>query len=489
MPAGTPVESTAAVLHEMGAYVAGVPEVTDYEAYAGTASPINFNGLVRQYYLRSDAEQGDLQVNLVDKHERERQSHEIAAARAPGAGENRRALGRQGQGGRSAAGPAGAVADRGRGLRPGRGGTDRAAAERVREAFAATPDIVGIDDSDRGPRAAPGAARSTRRKAALLGVRAARRRRDACAWALAGEDVTPICTTATRSTRCRCACELPAERQGRAGRVAASSRVRTLIGHAGAAVGAGQRGQRTSATSRSITRTCCRWCTWSATWPAASTARCTACSRSAARLAGIAAARRRRAGRILHPPARRTPIASTRSSGTASGRSPTRPSATWALAYAVGLILIYLLVVAQFGSYLTPLIIMAPIPLTIIGVMPGHALLGRAVHRHLDDRHDRARRHHRAQLDPAGRLHQPASCEEGVPLRDAVHALGRRARQADRADRAWPRCSAPSSSSTTRSSTGLAISLIFGILVSTLLTLVVIPVLYYVAMKRKTQPM
>ena len=46
------------------------------------------------------------------------------------------------------------------------------------------------------------------------------------------------------------------------------------------------------------------------------------------------------------------------------------------VAYAVGLVLIYLLVVAQFGSYLTPLIIMAPIPLTIIGVMPGHALLG-----------------------------------------------------------------------------------------------------------------
>ncbi len=46
------------------------------------------------------------------------------------------------------------------------------------------------------------------------------------------------------------------------------------------------------------------------------------------------------------------------------------------IAYAVGLILIYLLVVAQFKSYLTPLIIMAPIPLTVIGVMPGHALLG-----------------------------------------------------------------------------------------------------------------
>ncbi len=76
------------------------------------------------------------------------------------------------------------------------------------------------------------------------------------------------------------------------------------------------------------------------------------------------------------------------------------------IAYSVGLMLIYLLVVAQFRSYRVPLIIMAPIPLTIIGVMPGHALLGRPVHRDLDDRHDRAGRHHRAQLDPAGGLHQ-----------------------------------------------------------------------------------
>jgi multidrug efflux pump subunit AcrB len=55
MPAGTPVERTAAVLHELGAYLATVPEVTDYQAYAGTAAPINFNGLVRQYYLRAGA--------------------------------------------------------------------------------------------------------------------------------------------------------------------------------------------------------------------------------------------------------------------------------------------------------------------------------------------------------------------------------------------------------------------------------------------------
>ena len=78
MPEGTPVERTAQVLAELAAELRRVPEVTDYQAYAGTAAPINFNGLVRQYYLRNSGELGDLQVNLVDKHQRDRKSHEIA---------------------------------------------------------------------------------------------------------------------------------------------------------------------------------------------------------------------------------------------------------------------------------------------------------------------------------------------------------------------------------------------------------------------------
>ena len=60
MPVGTPLEKTAQVLAEMGTAIAVVPEVTDYQAYAGTAAPINFNGLVRQYYLRCGPEVGDL---------------------------------------------------------------------------------------------------------------------------------------------------------------------------------------------------------------------------------------------------------------------------------------------------------------------------------------------------------------------------------------------------------------------------------------------
>lgn len=62
----------------MSAYIATVPEVTHYQAYAGTAAPINFNGLVRQYYMRTGRALGDIQVNLVDKHHRDDKSHVIA---------------------------------------------------------------------------------------------------------------------------------------------------------------------------------------------------------------------------------------------------------------------------------------------------------------------------------------------------------------------------------------------------------------------------
>ncbi len=78
MPAGTPLEATAAALAQMSRYLATVPEVHDYQVYAGLAAPINFNGLVRQYYLRAGPELGDIQVNLVDRHLRSDQSHVIA---------------------------------------------------------------------------------------------------------------------------------------------------------------------------------------------------------------------------------------------------------------------------------------------------------------------------------------------------------------------------------------------------------------------------
>jgi multidrug efflux pump subunit AcrB len=78
MPRGSTLEQTAAVAREMAAAVRTEPEVRDYQVYAGTASPFNFNGLVRHYFMRRGADVADLQVNLVPKHERSAQSHDIA---------------------------------------------------------------------------------------------------------------------------------------------------------------------------------------------------------------------------------------------------------------------------------------------------------------------------------------------------------------------------------------------------------------------------
>ncbi|MCC7265521.1 MAG: efflux RND transporter permease subunit [Candidatus Latescibacteria bacterium] len=77
-PEGTTLETTAALTQELGAYLATVPEVTDYQLYTGTSAPYNFNGLVRHYFLRRGPNAADIQVNLVPKGERDAQSHDVA---------------------------------------------------------------------------------------------------------------------------------------------------------------------------------------------------------------------------------------------------------------------------------------------------------------------------------------------------------------------------------------------------------------------------
>jgi multidrug efflux pump subunit AcrB len=152
-------------------------------------------------------------------------------------------------------------------------------------------------------------------------------------------------------------------------------------------------------------------------------------------------------------------------------------------AYAVGLVLIYLLVVAEFGSYLTPLVIMAPIPLTIVGVMPGHALLG-------------------AQFTATSMIGMIALAgiivrnsillvdfinlefKHGVRFEDAVvHSAVARAKPI-----ALTGLAAMLGALFILDDpifNGLAVALIFGVLVSTLLTLILIPVLYYAVNRRR----
>lgn len=83
MPEGVALERTAAITRDLGEYLKTVPEVMDYQSYVGTSGPYNFNGLVRHYFLRRGSNVADIQVNFVPKHDRSAQSHEIAKRMRP----------------------------------------------------------------------------------------------------------------------------------------------------------------------------------------------------------------------------------------------------------------------------------------------------------------------------------------------------------------------------------------------------------------------
>ncbi len=77
MPEGTPLEATDRMVRDFEDFLRGVPEVTDFVSYVGTASPMDFNGMVRHYYLRRSGHLADIRVNLLSKQRRVQQSHEI----------------------------------------------------------------------------------------------------------------------------------------------------------------------------------------------------------------------------------------------------------------------------------------------------------------------------------------------------------------------------------------------------------------------------
>jgi multidrug efflux pump subunit AcrB len=479
MPAGTPVEITAAALHDMGAYLATVPEVTDYQAYAGLASPINFNGLVRQYYLRNLSEAGDLQVNLVDKAERDRQSHEIARALRPKLEEIARRWDAKVKVVEVPPGPPVLSPIVAEVYGPDELGRIRVA-KRVREAFAETPDIVGIDDSveDAAPRLAVSVNQG---KAALAGVS----RRDVVETmraGLAGADATPLHDGQSKyEVPVRVA--LPPERRGELAEFLKLA-VRTPAGDLAPL------SELVDVAQNERDRPIYHKDLLPVVYVVADQA-----GRVDSPLYGMFTAR----GKIV-------------GEGLAEGgvlgeyfvRPPSDPYREYAIkwdgewqvtyetfrdmgiAYAVGLVLIYLLVVAQFRSYVVPLVIMAPIPLTIIGVMPGHALLGASF----------TATSMIGMIALAGIIVRNSillvdfanlKVEEGVRFRDAV-VQSAAARAKPIALTALAAMLGAMFILDDPIFNGLAISLIFGIFVSTALTLVVIPVLYYVAYRRRFEP-
>ncbi|MCF6363634.1 MAG: efflux RND transporter permease subunit [Gammaproteobacteria bacterium] len=469
MPEGSTVEQTARVLSELGGYLSTVPEVTDYQVYAGTAAPINFNGLMRQYYLRSGANVGDIQVNLTPKHERDRKSHEIALAVREPLAEIGRRLNANVKVVEVPPGPpvqAPLVAEI--------YGIDyegqRRVAEDVRKVFENTADVVDVDSSVEAP--APRlVVHVDRTKAAILGV-SQQAVTAALTTALHGEDAsylhgdhvkypTPIRLEFTVADKGDMARLLSIKLRSQSGALVSLSEVVSV-----------EESERQYAIYHKDLL------------PVVFVTGDLAGNLDSplygmfdifAQLSGMQV----EDGYSLEQTLINTPD------------NPYRYSVKWdgewtvtyetfrdmGLAYSVGLLLIYLLVVAQFRSYLVPLIIMAPIPLTVIGVMPGHALLG-------------------AQFTATSMIGMIAlagiivrnsillvdfinqQLDEGMDLQEAVLRAG--------AVRAKPIILTGLAAMLGALFilddpifSGLAISLIFGILVSTVLTLVVIPVMYY----------
>ena len=473
MPAGTPVEKTAAVLHDLTAFLTEQREVTTVQAYAGTAAPINFNGLVRQYYMRAGGEVGDLQVNLVDKRNRAEQSHAIASRLRPRLQEIGRPYGANVKIVEVPPGPpvlAPIVAEV---YGPEPAGRQEIA-QSIRRQFENTPGVVDVDDSSivSSPRTL---LLVDRRKAAALGVP-----QQAIVTTLragfAGERAAYLHDETKYPAAAQL--QLASDRQGDL-----DALLQLMV--------RGADGQlvpiRELVTMSDTVR---EQPLYHKDLLPVNYVIGDVTGRTDSPLYGMFAMRQG-VRALIAPNGASVEEHFIKQPDDQYRNYAVKWDGEWQItyetfrdmgaAYAVGLVLIYVLVVAQFGSYLVPLIIMAPIPLTIVGVMPGHALLG-------------------AQYTATSMIGMIALA--GIIVRNSILLV-----DFIRLDVAsgTPLERAIVRSAVTRAQpilltglaamfgalfilddpifNGLAISLIFGILVSTILTLVVIPLLYYLAFR------
>ncbi|MEY2867425.1 MAG: hypothetical protein RIQ43_1451, partial [Pseudomonadota bacterium] len=368
MPEGSTLEQTNALLGELAAEVDKLPEVLNYQAYAGTSAPVTFNGLVRQYFLRQGPLVGDLQINLVDKHERSRKSHDIALALRPTLQAAARKYGAALKVVEVPPGPpvmAPLVAEiygpdyaRSRGI-----------ATQLQDRMRKTEGVVDIDSTVEAAGATREHLLIDQSRAARLGVS-----REAIAQTLTaavdGADVSYLQDGNSRYAKA-IRLRLPASAQADMGRILQLG-VKSTSG-------------RIIALSELVT-------VQKLPWDGAIHHK---------DLLPVVYVTADEAGEFDSPlygmfdvvgQLADLPVTadSLNQYFISQPETDAAYSVKWdgewqityetfrdmGLAYAAGLLLIYLLIVAQFKNYLVPLIIMAPIPLTVIGVMPGHALLG-----------------------------------------------------------------------------------------------------------------
>jgi multidrug efflux pump subunit AcrB len=366
LPEGTTLETTNALGQDIAAYLRGVPEVASTEVYAGTAAPFNFNGLVRHYFMRTGANVGDVQVNLVPKGDRSRQSHAISVAVRPGIDSIARRYGASVKVAEIPPGPpvlSTLVAE----VYAGDDSTRLAAAREVKHVFESTPGVVDVDWTVEAPQ--------QRRVFRVDRVRAA----------AAGASVEQIAQTlylALSGAPSGIAAS-PTAREGTAivPRLPLESRssIDALLA-VPIATALGPQPLARFVTVLDSTR---------------ESARVRKDLRPAIYVTGDVA------GQIESPVyailEMNKKLDAIRVNGASIARynavQPDRLDQTaikwdgeWqvtievfrdlGLAFAIVLVLIYVLVVGWFQSFKVPLVIMAPIPLTLIGILPGHAISG-----------------------------------------------------------------------------------------------------------------
>lgn len=472
MPEGTPVEQTQRVLQDLSRYLTTVPEVEHVQLYAGTNAPMNFNGLVRHYFLRNSQELGDIQVNLVDKKHRKRDSHSIATS----VRDELQQIGKPYQANIKVVevppgppvwspivaevyGPSAAIREQ--------------AAYDLQALFHETKDVVDIDIF------LPAAQQKwqvmiDRSKASLMAVPYSNIV-DLIATSVGGKDVSylhqarqkqpvPIRLQLKEGAKVDLEQVLNMKLQSQTGQSVPVSELVTI--------------KRGKIDVPIIHKNMVPMVMVIADMSGPLDSPLYGMFDMAGNIDSVDGLGFDQ--HYIHQP---TGLDSIAVLWDGEWKITYETFRDMGIAYAVGMIAIYLLVVAQFKSYLVPLVIMAPIPLTIIGVMPGHALLG-------------------AQFTATSMIGMIAlagiivrnsillvdfinqETASGVPFEQAVIHSG--------AVRAKPIMLTALAAMIGALFilddpifNGLAISLIFGIFISTLLTLIVIPVLYYAAMKNR----
>ena len=471
MPEGTSLEQTARVMSELGDYLATVPEVTDYQSYVGSASPINFNGLVRQYYLRESSNAGDIQVNLRHKSLRDLQSHGVALKVRPALQEIGNKYNANVKVVEVPPGPpvqAPLVAEV--------YGIDYQGqikvAKEIRKRFESTNDVVDVDDSVES-NSPEWLIKVDRSKAATLGLNQ-QTITQAISTVIKGSDAgylhgsqvkypVPIRLEFSVADKANLGSLLSLEVENNQGQLIPLADVAQIV----------KQNQEYSIYHKDLLPVV--FVTGDLVGNLDSP------------LYGMFDIIATLSDEILKPhlsePMEQYFIN--------QPENPYQYSVKWdgewqvtyetfrdmGLAYSIGLIMIYLLVVAQFRSYMVPLIIMAPIPLTVIGVMPGHAIFG-------------------AQFTATSMIGMIALA--GIIVRNSIllvdfinEEVSRGINFQEAVIRAGAVRAKPIALTAMAAVlgaffilddpifNGLAIALIFGILVSTILTLIVIPVLYY----------